>query len=218
VRSIPAHYEKEATAAEYRRRFSKSLARRLSNRLELRMAIHALGDVGRSDAVLDVPCGAGRLVPALLPRVRKLVCVDVARAMLGEARSAEMSAAQRSERSAARPIFVRASVFDLPFPNAAFDVAVCWRLLQHFADGADRRKLILELARVARRAVVLSFWDAGTFRGRRIMRRPRKPYARVALHRSELVQEIESCGLKAESFYRLFGLFSPVAAVRIRIT
>ncbi len=49
--------------------------------------------------------------------------------------------------------FVRGSVLALPFPDAAFDVALCLEVLEHLADPAAA---VRELARVARHAVVLS--------------------------------------------------------------
>jgi len=207
VPALPHHYEDPATAADYRRRFSKSWTRRLSNALELRMLCRALDRAGASEHMLDVPCGAGRLAPALARRTRSLTCVDAARAMLEEAR----------RLTGATATFVRASALELPFREKAFDVTVCWRLIHHFAEPEDRRRLLLELRRVTSRAFVLSFWDAGTARARRIRRRANARSGRSAIARGTLVRELESCGLVAERFYRLFGPFSPLAAVLVSV-
>jgi ubiquinone/menaquinone biosynthesis C-methylase UbiE len=204
-----AHYEDTATAADYRGRFSKSWARRLSNRVELRMLRNALERAGRGGRVLDVPCGAGRLTATIAEHAREVVAVDVARAMLAEARG---TAAARG----ASPAFVNASAFALPFADGAFDLAVCWRLLQHFESAVDRARILRELGRVTRRAIVLSFSDAETGRARRLARRSRTKPGRVAITRRDLSAELESCGLRAERFYRLFGPLSVVAAVVAR--
>jgi SAM-dependent methyltransferase len=206
VHSVRAHYEDPETAADYRRRFSKSWTRRVSNRLELRMLGRALRRAGTSERMLDVPCGAGRLLPVLRAHGRELVAVDGARAMLDEARRGTAGPGVR---------FVHASAFDLPFMDKAFDVAVCWRLIQHFPDPADRRRLLVELARVTRRAIVLSFSDAGTARARRLEKRARRRGGRVAIGREELAAEVGACGMRPDRFYRLFGPLSVVAAVVI---
>jgi ubiquinone/menaquinone biosynthesis C-methylase UbiE len=219
VDATSTHYEDVRTAADYRARFSKSWTRRLSNRLELRMLRRALARLGGCEAILDVPCGAGRLTTTLQSRASDVCSVDAARAMLDEARGL---ARRRREAAAGGPCgvptrFVRASAFRLPFADRAFDVSVCWRLLQHFADPAERARLLCELARVTRRAIVLSFSDAGTGRARRLARRPRAKPGRVAIGRDELAAEIAACGLAPERFYRLFGPLSVVGAVLIRV-
>jgi ubiquinone/menaquinone biosynthesis C-methylase UbiE len=203
--ALPAHYEAEGVAADYRRRFSKSPARVLSHFLEMRMLAKALRIAGRSIRLLDVPCGAGRLVPTLSAHAQHVVCVDAAAAMLREAR-----VHVGSEAGAA---FARASAFTLPFADAAFDVAVCWRLLHHFDETASRRRLLAELRRVARAAVVLSFSDAETPRGKRLVARAPRAGRRTALTRDALALELSGSGLAPRRFFRLFGPLSSVACV-----
>jgi len=111
--------------------------------------LHAAARFAR---VLDAPCGTGRLTAALEPLTARLVSLDVSRAML--------TAAPESFGAAAR---IEASVFALPFATGAFDVAVACRLLHHFPAEVDRRAALGELARVARRYVVVSYWDAASW-------------------------------------------------------
>jgi ubiquinone/menaquinone biosynthesis C-methylase UbiE len=72
--------------------------------------------------------------------------------------------------------FRTASIFEIPYPDASFDVVGCFEVLEHQRDpGAALR----ELARVARRAVVLSvphepyFSLANVARGKNLNVRPR---------------------------------------------
>lgn len=174
------------------------------------MLRQALERAGPADRVLDVPCGAGRLTSTIAAHAREVVAVDVARAMLAEARGTWAA-------RGAPPAFVNASAFALPFADGAFDVAVCWRLLQHFEKVEDRARILRELGRVTRRAIVLSFSDAETGRARRLASRKREAGRRVAITRAELSTELESCGLLPERFYRLFGPLSVVGAVVARI-
>lgn len=198
------HYEKLEVAEDYRRRFSKSWSRRLSHRLELRMLSRALRVAGPAERALDVPCGAGRMAGLIARHARELVCVDAARAMLDGARRSHGAPGTR---------FVQGSALDLPFAAGTFDVTVCWRLLHHFATAEERLRLLRELARVTRRAVVVSFWDAGTSRARRIARQARPGSGRFAVDAGTLASEAAACRLAARAFGRLFGPFSPLGAV-----
>jgi SAM-dependent methyltransferase len=142
----------------------------------------------RFGRLLDAPCGTGRLSGALAPMTQQLVCVDVSRAML--------SAAPEAFGGAAR---VEASVFGLPFAADTFDVAVACRLLHHFPAAADRRAALGELARVARRFVVVSYWDAASWHAWR--RRAPGPFrrrghdTRVAIAARELDADLAAAGL-----------------------
>ncbi len=56
----------------------------------------------------------------------------------------------------------RAPLAELPFPDAAFDVVLCYRILPHTAAW---RALLAELCRVAGRAVVVEFPSARSVNG-----------------------------------------------------
>lgn len=72
--------------------------------------------------------------------------------------------------------FVTASIFELPYPDASFDVVGCFEVLEHQHDPASALR---ELARVADRALVLSvphepyFSLANAARGKNLHVRPR---------------------------------------------
>jgi len=55
---------------------------------------------------------------------------------------------------------VLADAFRLPFRAAAFDTALCVRLLHHFGP-AEQRAILTELRRVASKAVVTYFGTSG---------------------------------------------------------
>jgi SAM-dependent methyltransferase len=95
-----------------------------------------LGDV---DTVLNVGAGAG----SYEPEDRAVVAVEPALAMIR----------QRKEGSA--PV-VQASATHLPFRDAAFAGALAVLTIHHWPD---RRLGLAELARVARRRVILLTWD-----------------------------------------------------------
>jgi len=88
-------------------------------------------------SVLDVGCGPGLMSTHLLPRARWVVGTDVSRTMLQRAKGMEA---------------VLADALNLPFAAASFDILFEANLLHHTEHPLD---VLLEMARVARRAVVL---------------------------------------------------------------
>jgi len=180
-------YRSREGAAAYARKFSRSWTRRISNWRELALVGKALARAGPAERLLDCPCGAGRLWPVLLRHATRLCAADVSgemlrqgRAILGDAGTVPLAAA---------------TVARLPFADRAFDVAVCHRLLHHLSV-AEREQALSELARVVRRAVVLSFADAETGRARR--RRKRGGSSCVFLAEAELAAEATRHGLELE--------------------
>jgi ubiquinone/menaquinone biosynthesis C-methylase UbiE len=196
-------------AAAYREKHERSLLRRIASRRERSLFDRALAQAAAYGKVLDCPCGAGRLSPVLLRRAVRLVGADLSAAMLGEAH------ALASTVGAHRLALVRAPAEALPFPDGAFDVAVCSRLLHHLTDPGARAKVLHELARVASRWVVLSFQDATTRKRRRQGDRPR---SRVALTPRELIAEAAAERLVfVPPVRRVNGWFSLIAVALFRV-
>jgi len=196
-------YRSEAGAAAYRGKYRRSWTRRISSRRELSLVRRALLGIegGRPKAVLDCPCGAGRLLPLLLEGAERVAAADISAAMVREARRARGGGV----------VFVQASAGGLPFATGAFDVVVCHRLIHHVVSRKERAPILAELARVSRRAVVLSFADAGTRRARR--KRGRTKCA--TLSAAELAAEAAEQGLRLTSPVRRLGGWVSFLAVAV---
>lgn len=99
----------------------------------------SLVDDAASASVVDVGCGNGFLTVYLERVFGRAVGVDYSESMLAASPCREK---------------VCASATELPFEDGEFDVAVESHLLHHL-EPADRAQAVREMARVARRAVVL---------------------------------------------------------------
>lgn len=124
------------------------------------------------ETVLDLPCGAGRLLPVLRDRFgARVLQADGSLAMLREA--AARAAAPRAQADALAP----------PFADRSVDGVVCFRFLHHLpAEAADRA--IAGACAIARRFVVASFFHPCSAHGlRRLVAgwlgRPSPRYART---------------------------------------
>lgn len=143
------------------------LQRALIDRFHRRIVgeIAALGP----ESFLDAGCGEGfvaRRVLAAVPGLELTGC-DVSSEALDVAREAIPQGR-----------FVPGSVAELPFADREFDVVGCFEVLEHL-PGELPRKALAEIARVTRRAVVLSvpheplFSLANAARGKNLDVRPR---------------------------------------------
>lgn len=176
-------------------RFRSPRARDRDARLLARVARRAGATIGEG-TLLDAPCGTGRMHGAatrVFGARGSYVGADVSASMLGQF--------EREETS-----LVRASLFDLPFPDAAFTAVISCRFLHHHGAAHERdarRAALGELARVAARWVFASYWDIASLRGRRAATRSRAG-TRNAGPWSELAADLADVGLTPRA--RAFSL------------
>jgi SAM-dependent methyltransferase len=111
-----------------------------------RRLFRALG-VSAGQRVLEVGCGAGgalRLLARSVPGLHLAVGVDPSRLAI---RDAAQASARRPDVDHPRVEYVVVDGRDLAFPDAAFDVAFCSRVLVH---AFDPRRIVGEMTRVLR--------------------------------------------------------------------
>lgn len=208
---LMARYGSDAGAAAYRDKYEKSWLRRRSGARERSLLRRALHESGTHGVVLDVPCGAGRLVPTILEVADRVTALDLSPAMVEQARGA-----LAREVAEGRVVIGTGSALELPFEDQAFDTVVCWRLVHHLVEKQDRARLLRELSRVARRAVVLTFADSTTWKARWLSLRGRTRRC-VRASPEELRIEAEGAGLELQGTRRLAGLFSLLACARFHV-
>jgi SAM-dependent methyltransferase len=93
------------------------------------------------EAMIDLACGPGTVVAAFAPYVRRAVGVDATEAMLDEAR--RIAREKRRDNVEWRA----ASVYELPFPDDAFDIVTCRFAFHHLQEPA---RAFAEMVRVCR--------------------------------------------------------------------
>src|SRR5262245_6386715 len=142
-------------AESYATKYDRELHKRISSYFERRAIRRALAITHVHDAtVLDVPCGAGRLTPLLLPVASRLVSCDYSPAMLDLFR-----------RAWKKPCFV-GSAFDLPFADRAVDLVFSARLSHHIESEARRADYLREIMRISAAWVVVTIFDRDSLKNR----------------------------------------------------
>jgi ubiquinone/menaquinone biosynthesis C-methylase UbiE len=120
------------TGAYSRSQLLASLQRKALSELDLR----------HEDRVLDVACGAGRLVRAIAPRVERVAGVDLSPGMIEEARR---RTGEEARAAADRIDFAVGPSDSLPFADGEFTAVITTTAFHHFPDAAGS---VREMARV----------------------------------------------------------------------
>lgn len=179
-------------------KYARALDGTATDRRERQCLQRALVDLPRGAAVLDLPCGAGRLLPFLTGLGYAVTAADSSPHMV------ELAREHARARSLPMPPdrFIVASVFETPFRDGEFDAVVCNRLLHHFREPAARRAAMRELARISRGPVIVSFFcsrsiDAIVFNLKQtISRRPATD--RIPIATRTLIADAAAAGLRVE--------------------
>jgi uncharacterized protein YbaR (Trm112 family)/SAM-dependent methyltransferase len=160
------NYRAVERAERYNAKYSKQALKRASTRREFQLIEQLLGSVPRSEALLDLPSGGGRLSPALAPFTDLIIEADVAFGQLQHGRTAPPLRAPQ--------LWLNASGFDIPLRDRSVDGTVCVRLAHHLPAASERERLVGEILRVSKRFALLTFFDFHSTKNR--LRRLRQPF------------------------------------------
>lgn len=172
----------------YAERFETGPRRRINEREQ--RAVKLIFD-GLTDcrSVIDVPSGAGRFAEVLSPN-RVLIEADVAFEILEHAR-------ERTEAAKLPVRFLQSDAGKLPLLDASVDCVFCNRLLHHIHSAGERAMFLREFHRVARKYLVISFFDYHAFGGvRRLLKalKGRKPKYDQQPTFAQFTLEVVECG------------------------
>jgi len=146
-------YHKVYSPAEARAYAVNKEARGPSHPAERDLVLRAFAGVPRTETVLDLPCGAGRMTVVLARAGYRVVAADVSPAMLEQAR-------RRLDGEGLTVPLALLDLEDIGLPDRAFDTILAFRVFHHFPTAELRAAVARELCRVARRRVIVSYLDA----------------------------------------------------------
>ena len=159
-------YADEGRATEYNALYREKLTKRLSTQREYRLLTELLASQPRSQRLLDLPCGGGRLSPALAPYTELLLEADIG--------AGQVLHAKKHSQIEVPQVWMTASGFRIPLRDASVDGTVCCRLSHHLPQPAERERLVSELLRVSKRFVIMTYFDHSSLKN--LGRRLRAPF------------------------------------------
>lgn len=145
-------------AQDYNREYEVFPLKRLSTMRERQLIARLLGRCGKVGTLLELPCGGGRLSPSFAPWTELLIQADTGWGQL-------LHANQRPALPCPR-VLMSASGFHIPFRDASVDGIACVRLNHHLPTNEERNRLVHELLRVAKRYVLMTFFDHHSVKNR----------------------------------------------------
>jgi len=195
-------YQEVTGAAEYNLMYRARASKRSSTRREFKLLTELLGSQGRSEILLDLPSGGGRLSPAIAPHADLVIEADIA---LGQSRVG------MQELSVDVPqVWMTASAFHIPLEDRSVDGVVSCRLCHHLPTLGERERLVHELLRVSRRFVVMTFFDYHSVKN--ILRRARRPFdhkpPKMTMTRAQVAELARKDGAELVACPPLSRLFS----------
>jgi len=200
-------YHSAEHANQYYSKHVSGFWRRLSTRLEQRIARKALIQSGNPGSVLDIPCGAGRFWNVLVEHPsRKLYAMDNSQHMIDVALARQGPYSARFETQ-------QASAFAIPLTDNAVECVFCIRLMHHIGRHEDRLALLQEFSRVASDSIIISLWvDANYLAWRRrrheTHREGHRYQNRSVIPASVFESEVAASGLRIERRLDLFPYLS----------
>ena len=140
---FPETYDIFTSSDDYAGRFAGGVGEWML-RVQERATLRMLAPYPNA-SVLDVGGGHGQLTGALLRNGFRVTVFSSAE---------ECKARIRSYVDDGRIAFRVGDILDMPYPDRAFDVVICYRMTAHVTR---RREYLRELARVAEKAVILDY-------------------------------------------------------------
>lgn len=185
-------------AVEYyeSKRYKTSLQKRVDRRERAVLAELIERHAGRGGTALDVPCGYGRIIPVLRALDYTLVLSDISDDMVNFVKD-------RDDLGPGARALQGDLLKGLPLADGEVDLACSIRLFQHLHTPEWRVAALKELARISKRWIILTFYDAGSahWYSKRLISGLRKRPVRVKMIQREVfAAEARQAGLTVREF------------------
>lgn len=195
-------YQELEEAEFYNTEYEAHFEKRLSTAREYRLLDRLLASQGRSEIILDLPSGGGRLSPKIAEHTDLLLEADIA---LGQ-----VLYGQRKPALAAPQLWMTASAFHIPLADNSVDGTVCPRLNHHLPTPEERERLIEELLRVSRRFVIMTFFDHYSLKN--WLRRIRAPFNKKPPKMTMTVDRVRELAEAGGARLEAYPMLSPVSS------
>lgn len=159
-----------AKAADYNLQFQRRPLKLGVTPRESTLIRRCIRQVGRSRAILEIPCGGGRLTPAFADATDLVIEADIA---IGQ-----VLYGRKVSQAQVPCVWMTASAFHIPLRDRSVDGVVCIRLSHHLPTAAERERLFAELLRVSSRFVIVTYFDRHSLK--HLTWRLRHPFSRKA--------------------------------------
>ena len=144
--AVRARFDDPDVALDYLRK--KGNLEGSKNRREMACIIKGLEGLQTDSKVLDLPCGAGRLLPMLLEKGFEVVASDYSQEMINASENYYRDQFKPVLDKTERLSFIQQDILHTTFDDNTFDAVICNRLLHHYPEAELRQKVRAELLRV----------------------------------------------------------------------
>ncbi|MGE3174919.1 MAG: class I SAM-dependent methyltransferase [Planctomycetota bacterium] len=151
------NYNSGRGALAYKSDYQNKLHRKLSDKRERALLERYFAAIGRVGSILDLPCGHGRLSGLLHQHCDRLVEADW---------SFTMVSLNKQDHGVDERRYMRCSALQIPLPDRSVDAVVSFRLSHHLETQELRELHLRELFRVARKAVIVTWFSASSLKNR----------------------------------------------------
>lgn len=149
------NYNSTRGAEAYKADYRHKLHRKWSDKRERALLTRYFAELGHQGTILDLPCGHGRLSDLLKKHCDRLIEADW---------SFTMVSLNHKDHGTEQRRYFRASALEVPLPDQSVDVVVSFRLSHHLETQALRERHLRELFRVAKKAVIVTWFSASSLK------------------------------------------------------
>jgi SAM-dependent methyltransferase len=206
---ILTRYNSPEGATDYSKKFERHWTERVNNWNEqrlLRRLLHSASILKLDGCALDLPCGYGRLYDILRGLGVSVVESDWSFHLLGAARSFHAN----GENLLPAAGYVRATAFELPFRDRAFELVLSVRLCHHIREHEERLRYLREIMRVSRKWLIFTYFDTASIKNRthELRRRVNGKRSKWTLDSSEVKKVSQSAGFEVVESIWMSRFFS----------
>ena len=213
-RQVQDSFDSSSAASKYAARKNVENPR---NRLEREAILDCIDFASDLTPItcLDIPCGTFRLGKILLDRNYQVTASDYSPSMLEQS-----EIAARALRDNPGVNFSQQDIMATTFDDQSFDLIICNRLFHHYSSAETRTKVLTELRRLCRGALVISYFDSASlsnlWRRLKHLTGYKRQKDRFAISRTQFREEARQAGFEVVHHAATRRFISPQTYATLR--